>query len=62
MKHLSEIEVINTEFDGWFTKEAYMVPDTKDNGIAPGTPIKNNIPLTKLKVRSFITNIENNKK
>lgn len=60
MKHLSEIEVINTEFDGWFTKEAYMVPDTRDNGIAPGSA--NKIPLTKLKVRSFITNIENGKK
>ncbi|STQ90847.1 molybdopterin-dependent oxidoreductase [Iodobacter fluviatilis] len=62
MKHLSEIEVINTEFDGWFAKEAYMVPDTENNGIAPNTPIKNKIPLTKLKVRSFITNIENGKK
>jgi sulfite dehydrogenase (cytochrome) subunit A len=62
MKHLSEIEVINHDFDGWFTKEAYTVPDTPDNGIAPGALAKNKIPLTQLKVRSFICNIENGKK
>jgi sulfite dehydrogenase (cytochrome) subunit A len=62
MKHLSEIEVINHEFDGWFAKEAYMVPDTVDNGIAPGTETKNKIPLKKLKIRSFITNLENGSK
>ncbi|QBC45197.1 molybdopterin-dependent oxidoreductase [Iodobacter fluviatilis] len=62
MKHLSEIEVINHEFDGWFAKEAYMVPDTVDNGIAPGAETKNKTPLRELKVRSFITNIETGNK
>ncbi|MCX7205842.1 MAG: molybdopterin-dependent oxidoreductase [Proteobacteria bacterium] len=62
MKHLSEIEVINNEFDGWFAKEVYTVPDTPDHGTTPDNLDVNKVPLTKLYVRSFITNFENGKR
>lgn len=58
MKHLSEIEVIDHVFDGWFASQAYVVPDTPDNGVAPGSPPGKTVRLKRLKVRSFITNLE----
>ena len=55
MKHLSQLEVIDHVFDGWFAATAYTVPDTPDYGIAPGAKPERMVRLTRMKVRSFIT-------
>ncbi|OHX12115.1 oxidase [Chromobacterium sphagni] len=57
MKHLSQIEVIDHVFDGWFASAAYTVPDTPDYGIPPGSKPDRMLRLTRMKVRSFITNL-----
>lgn len=58
VKHLSEIELIDHVFTGWFADQAYTVPDTPDQGITPGEPVGRRVRLTRMKVRAFITNLE----
>ncbi|WP_434631601.1 molybdopterin-dependent oxidoreductase [Chromobacterium sp. CV08] len=55
MKHLSRIDVLDHVFDGWFASQAYIVPDTPDNGVPPGSKPDRTVRLTRMKVRSFIT-------
>lgn len=57
VKHLNEITVVDREFDGFWMKSAYRIPDTPDNSIEPGTVPLATIPINKLTVRSFITNL-----
>ncbi|MEO9385261.1 molybdopterin-dependent oxidoreductase [Chromobacterium phragmitis] len=57
IKHLSQIEVLDHVFDGWFSSQAYTVPDTPDNGVPPGSMPAKTARLTRLKVRSFVTNL-----
>lgn len=57
IKHLSHIEVLDHVFDGWFASQAYTVPDTPDNGVPPGTKPDKTARLTRMKARSFITNL-----
>jgi sulfite dehydrogenase (cytochrome) subunit A len=57
VKHLNEITVIDSVFDGFWMKFAYRIPDTEDNSVPPGTAPKVTIPINKLTVRSFITNV-----
>jgi DMSO/TMAO reductase YedYZ molybdopterin-dependent catalytic subunit len=57
MKHLSEINVIDTVFDGYWMKTAYRIPDNDCNCTEPGTPPKSTIPIGRLTVRSFITSV-----
>lgn len=60
IKHLNEINLIDYEFNEFFMATAYRVPDTPDNGIPPGSTPKGTIPVTNLKVRSFITSLKEN--
>ena len=57
VKHLNEITVIDSVFDGFWMKSAYRIPDTADNSVPPSTVPKATIPINKLTVRSFITNV-----
>ena len=38
-------------------KSAYRIPDTPNNAVEPGTAPKATIPIGRLTVRSFITNV-----
>ncbi|RYZ92793.1 MAG: oxidase, partial [Proteobacteria bacterium] len=58
VKHLSEIEVLNHDFDGFFMSTAYRLPDNDCECLPPGTPASETHPIGKLKVRSFFTNLE----
>ena len=57
MKHLAEINVIDTVFDGFWMKGAYRIPDNDCNCTEPGTPPKSTAPIGRLTVRSFITSV-----
>jgi DMSO/TMAO reductase YedYZ molybdopterin-dependent catalytic subunit len=57
VKHLNEITVIDSVFDGFWMKTAYRIPDTPCNCVEPGTTPQATIPINRLNVRSFITSI-----
>ena len=57
VKHLSEINVIDHVFDGYWMKTAYRMPDNDCNCTEPGTPPKSTIPIGRFTVRSFITSV-----
>ena len=57
VKHLNEITVIDSVFDGFWMKTAYRIPDTPCNCVEPGTAPKATIPINRFTVRSFITSI-----
>jgi sulfite dehydrogenase len=58
VKHLNEITVLDSVFDGFWMKTAYRIPDTDCNCVEPGTAPKATIPINRFTVRSFITNID----
>ena len=63
VKHLSDIEVLDAPFNGhdaFFMTTAYRVPDNECTCVAPGTTPTATRPISRLKVRSFITSISNN--
>jgi sulfite dehydrogenase (cytochrome) subunit A len=62
VKHLYEITVIDHEFDGFWMKTAYRIPDTPCGCVAPGTAPKATIPINRFAVRSFITNVSDGAK
>jgi sulfite dehydrogenase (cytochrome) subunit A len=60
VKHLNEITVIDSVFDGFWMKSAYRIPDNDCNCVEPGTAPKATIPINRLTVRSFMTNVQAN--
>jgi sulfite dehydrogenase (cytochrome) subunit A len=63
VKHLSEITVIDEPFSGhdaWFMTTGYRLPDNECGCIAPGTTAPKTTPITKFRVRSFVTSLANN--
>jgi sulfite dehydrogenase (cytochrome) subunit A len=62
VKHLNEITVIDSVFDGYWMKTAYRIPDNDCNCTEPGTPPKTTIPIGRFTVRSFITSMANDAK
>src|SRR5882762_659236 len=62
VKHLNEITVIDSVFDGFWMKSAYRIPDTPNNSVEPGTAPKATIPINRYTVRSFITNMKDSAK
>jgi DMSO/TMAO reductase YedYZ molybdopterin-dependent catalytic subunit len=54
MKHLSEIEVIDTVFDGFWMNPAYRIPDNDCACTEPGVATATR-PIGRFDVRSFIT-------
>jgi sulfite dehydrogenase (cytochrome) subunit A len=59
VKHLSQIEVIDSVFDGFWMKTAYRVPDNECACVAPGTAPTATRPIGRFTVRSFITSLQN---
>jgi sulfite dehydrogenase (cytochrome) subunit A len=59
VKHVSEIEVIDQVFEGFWMKPAYRVPDNDCACIEPGTTPAATRPIGRLTVRSFITSLQN---
>jgi sulfite dehydrogenase (cytochrome) subunit A len=62
VKHLNEITVIDSVYDGFWMKSAYRIPDNDCNCIEPGTAPKATIPINRFTVRSFITSLQDNAK
>jgi len=62
VKHLNEITVIDNVFDGFWMKTAYRIPDNTCACVEPGTAPKSTIPINRLNVRSFITNLQDGAK
>jgi DMSO/TMAO reductase YedYZ molybdopterin-dependent catalytic subunit len=56
VKHLSEITVLDREFDGFWMRKAYLIPDTPCGCVEPGTAPAHMVPINRLVVRSLITN------
>jgi len=57
VKHLNEITVIDSIFDGFWMKSAYRVPDNECACVDPGTAPKATVPINRCNVRSFITSV-----
>ncbi len=57
MKMLEQIEAIDTIDDNFWMKTAYRIPDTPGNTVKPDQTGYPTIPINKLTVRSFITNV-----
>src|SRR5215475_7733908 len=57
VKHLNEINVIDSVYDNFWMKTAYRIPDNECSCVEPGTAPKSTIPINRFKVRSFITNV-----
>jgi len=59
VKHLNEITVIDSVYDGFWMKTAYRIPDNDCACVEPGTAPKATIPINKFNTRSFITSLTN---
>lgn len=57
VKHLSEIEVIDSVYEGFWMKPAYRIPDNDCACIEPGTTPAATRPIGRFNVRSFITSL-----
>jgi len=57
VKHLSQIEVLDHVYQGFFMSTAYRLPDNPCECVAPGAAPDKTHPIGKLKIRSFITNL-----
>jgi DMSO/TMAO reductase YedYZ molybdopterin-dependent catalytic subunit len=55
VKNLSEINVLDREFDGFWMRRAYLIPDTPCGCVDPGTALARTVPINRMDVRSFIT-------
>lgn len=58
VKHLSEIEVVDKTFEGFWMNPAYRVPDNDCACIEPGTAPTATRPIGRFNVRSFITSVQ----
>jgi len=58
VKHLSEINVIDHAFEGFFMSKAYRIPDNDCGCVGAGTAAKATKPIGKMVIRSFITSLE----
>jgi sulfite dehydrogenase len=58
VKHLNEITVIDSIYDGFWMKSAYRIPDNACACMQPGQAPAATIPINRFNVRSFITNVK----
>ncbi|MEO8407826.1 MAG: molybdopterin-dependent oxidoreductase [Oxalobacteraceae bacterium] len=61
VKHLSDIEVLDKPFSGFWMSTAYRIPDNDCACITPGTT-SNMTPIKRYNVRSFITSLSDGEK
>jgi len=55
VKHLSEIEVVEAVYDGFWMNPAYRIPDNDCACVEPGTAPASTRPIGRFNVRSFVT-------
>ena len=60
IKHLSEIEVLDAAFQGFWMASAYRTPDNECSCVEPGTTPAATRPIGRFAVRSFITSLQDN--
>jgi sulfite dehydrogenase len=58
VKHVSEIEVIDQVYEGFWMKPAYRIPDNDCACIEAGTAPAATRPIGRFNVRSFITSVQ----
>ncbi len=54
VKNLSEITVLDHEFDGFWMKKAYRIPDTPCGCVEPGSTPARTVSINRMNVRSFV--------
>jgi len=59
VKMLSAITVLDHVDDNFWMKTAYRIPDTPTGGVPPGTTTFASVPINRMVVRSFVTNVVN---
>ncbi len=57
VKHLSDIQVVDKVFDGFWMASAYRIPANPCACVAPGTAPASTTPIGQFTVRSFITSL-----
>ncbi len=57
VKHLNQITVVDSVFNGFWMNPAYRVPDNPAHAIEPGTKPGKTVPIERFDVRSFITSV-----
>jgi sulfite dehydrogenase (cytochrome) subunit A len=57
VKMLSSITVLDHVDDNFWMKTAYRIPDTPDAGVVPGATGYPTVPISRMHVRSFVTNV-----
>ena len=57
VKHVNMITVLDHPLDNFWMKTAYRIPDNECACVAPGTAPASTVPINRLNVRSFITNL-----
>jgi sulfite dehydrogenase len=57
VKHLSEIEVVDMDFEQFWMKPAYRIPDNDCACVEPGKAPASTRPIGRFNVRSFITSV-----
>ena len=57
VKHLNEITVLDKTFDGFWMKTAYRIPANACACVEPGKTPLATVPINRLNVRSFVTNV-----
>lgn len=55
VKHLTDIVVVDSVFEGYWMKPAYRIPDNPCHCVEPGTTPARTIPIGRFTIRSFIT-------
>jgi sulfite dehydrogenase len=57
VKHVSEINVLDTAYDGFWMSRAYRIPDNPCACVEPGTVPAATVPINRFNVRSFVTSL-----
>ena len=57
VKHVDDIEVLDSIYTGFWMASAYRVPDNPTHSVEPGTAPKTTVPISKFSIRSFITSV-----
>jgi DMSO/TMAO reductase YedYZ molybdopterin-dependent catalytic subunit len=57
VKHVAEITVVDSVFNGFWMNPAYRVPDNPAHAVNPGETPKATVPISRFSIRSFITSV-----
>ncbi|KQP10781.1 oxidase [Methylobacterium sp. Leaf99] len=57
VKHLDAITVLDKPYEGFWMKSAYRIPDTACACVEPGQTPEATVPINRLTIRSFVTNL-----